>query len=686
MRTNPHKGSTRLSAAIRLSKPKRWQIVMSLTAVIVMVFVGEPPGTAYGDDDPVVSSREDPTPDGGTEFLYVYASGKQVVVVKDANGQLVSVGTIDQFGKLQSVEQYFYDDQGRLKEKDTYEGYYPNGNAIVKLVSSYDERGCEKTAEYNFYNEEGIRGETETYYFSKETGNDCGHLNTVTTVLYDDQGHVESSYTVDGTPRRVLRHSEASDRNLQAAGVTPQGRPKLPGVPNQPPGALGAIDLGGAPRSVFRGSGLTTGATPGVAGNSSDQVAAANQRKIIWQKASSAATNTLTGGNSATGGTAGVAGPSTGTASGGTAVLGPVGYTYSDEGRTETGTVTDGNGNLEFQMTTTKDPNGQISWFWVTGKDGGTYVGQVDSSGGMWALTKTGPGGAAKRSDAHVDQDVVDSQGVGQGRPKLPGVPNQPNADTNTALTLHPGQSIKGLKRTQGAPGSTGTGGGTAEVAEPSMGSATGGTAGIGGTHGPGGQAGAGNKRKIIWQKPSSAATNTGSSSSGGNSAVGATAGVAGASTDTATGGTAGVADTSRGEPPREPTPKPTPSNQKKKWIKRKVTNVGSSSSEGNSAVGATAGVAGSSSGQAGAGNKRKIIWQKSSSAATKTGSSSSGGNSAVGATAGVAGPGTGTATGGTAGVANTSRGEPQRQPTPKPTPSNRKKKDSYSTHRAEDG
>jgi hypothetical protein len=375
---------------------------------------------------------------------------------------------------------------------------------------------------------------------------------------------------------------------------------------------------------------------------------------------------------------------STGTG-GDTAALGRVGYTYSDEGRTETGTVTDGNGNLEFQMTTTKDPNGQISWFWWTDKDGVTYVGQVDSSGGMWALTKTGPGGAAKRSDAHVDQDVVDNQGVGQGRPKLPGVPNQPNAEPNTALALHPGQSINGLKRTQGAGGSIGTGAGTAEVTEPSMGSATGGTAGVGGTHGSGGQAGAGNKRKIIWQKPSSAATDA---LTGGNSASGGTAGVAaGPGPGSATGATVGVASNATGQggrdvPQREPTP------NKKKIIRQRsssaMTNTGASG--GSSATGATAGVAGSSSGQAGAGNKRKIIWQKSSSAATKTGSSSSGGNSAVGATAGVAGPGTGTATGGTAGVANTSRGEPQRQPTPKPTPSNRKKKDSYSTHRAEDG
>jgi hypothetical protein len=437
-----------------------------------------------------------------------------------------------------------------------------------------------------------------------------------------------------GAAKRSDAHVDQDVVDNQGVG---QGRPKLPGVPNQPNAETNTA-LALHPGQSIKG----------------------------LKRTQDAAGSTGTGG--------------------GTAVPGRVGYTYGDEGRTETGTVTDGNGNFEFQMTTTKDPNGQISWFWWTDKDGVTYVGQLDSSGGMWALTKTGPGGAAKRSDAHVDQDVVDNQGVGQGRPRLPGVPNQPNAGTNTALALHPGQSINGLKRTQGARGSTGTGAGTAEVIEPSVGSATGGTAGVGGTHGSGGQAGAGNKRKIISQKPSSAATNTGSSSSGGNSALGATAGVAGGSTGTATGGTAGVADTSRGQPQREPTPKPTPSNQKKKWIKRKVTNVGSSSSGGNSAVGGTAGVAGSSSGQAGAGNKRKIIWQKSSSAATNTGSSSSGGNSAVGATSGVAGPGTGTATGGTAGVANTSRGESQRQPTPKPTPSNRKKKDSYSTHRADDG
>jgi len=254
-------------------------------------------------------------------------------------------------------------------------------------------------------------------------------------------------------------------------------------------------------------------------------------------------------------------------------VLERVTYTYSDDGRTETATAYDGNGNLQGQWITTKDANGQIVTIKATDKDGSGGVAQFESNG-IWALTVTGPGGV-KRSDARVDQDIVNNQGVGQGRPKLSGVPNQPNADTSTALTLHPGQSIKVLKRVQGAAGPTGSGAGTAEVTEPSMGSATGGTAGVAGTHGSGGQADVGNKKKIIWQKPSSAATDA---LTGENSATGGTAGVAASASDQ--GG--------RDVPQREPTP-----NKKKKIIRiRSSSSATNTLTGGNSATGGTAGVA----------------------------------------------------------------------------------------------
>jgi YD repeat-containing protein len=69
------------------------------------------------------------------------------------------------------------------------------------------------------------------------------------------------------------------------------------------------------------GGNSASGGTAGVAGSSSGQAGAGNKRKIIWQKSSSAATNTgsSAAGNSATGGTAGVAGAGTTTGSSGSA-------------------------------------------------------------------------------------------------------------------------------------------------------------------------------------------------------------------------------------------------------------------------------------------------------------------------------------------------------------------------------
>ncbi len=299
-------------------------------------------------------------------------------------------------------------------------------------------------------------------------------------------------------------------------------------------------------------------------------------------------------------------------------VLGRVTYTYSDDGRTETGTVTDGNGNFEFQMTTTKDANGQIVTIKETDNDGSGGVAQFDSNG-IWALTVTGPGGAVKRSDARVDQDVVNNQGVGQGRPKLPGVPNQPGGSSGPMANvagpppvppgLHPGTKWRqNLTRgntdsagTQNAGAATGAtagvagpdagspSGASAGVAGPSTGTATatGGTAGVAGssstsdgssvgeTHGSGGQAGAGNKKKIIWQKPSSSATDA---LNGGNSATGGTAGVAGSASDQ--GG--------RDVPQREPTP-----NKKKKIIRQRSSSaVTNTLTGGTSTTGGAAGVA----------------------------------------------------------------------------------------------
>ena len=117
-----------------------------------------------------------------------------------------------------------------------------------------------------------------------------------------------------------------------------------------------------------------------------------------------------------------------------------------------------------------------------------------------------------------------------------------------------------------------------------------------------------------------------GTTTSSGDSgfATGGTAGVAETSAtpsgggNSANGGTAAVAGTNRGEPQREPTP----NSRNKKSIKRTVTNVGSSSSAENSAVGGTAGVVGPAtptpSGGSGT-SRRKSHSKKSLGAASST-------------------------------------------------------------------
>ncbi len=221
----------------------------------------------------------------------------------------------------------------------------------------------------------------------------------------------------------------------------------------------------------------------------------------------------------------------------------------------------------------------------VTNGSNTTQISTYDGKGHLVSVTTLDDQGRVKRSDARP-QFTPSGQAGGTA-----GV-----AGTNAAVVRHPGQSFKGLKRAQGGtagaagPGTTtssgdsgvatsgtegvaGTSstpsgggnsapGGTAGVASTATGqggrdvpqreptpnkkkkvirirsssatantglsggnSATGATAGVAG--GSSGQTDAGNKSKIIWQKSSSAATNTGSSSSGGvhNSAIGGSGG-----------------------------------------------------------------------------------------------------------------------------------------------------------------
>jgi hypothetical protein len=242
---------------------------------------------------------------------------------------------------------------------------------------------------------------------------------------------------------------------------------------------------------------------------------------------------------------------------------------------------------------------------------------------------------------------------------------------TNAAVVRHPGQSIKGLKRAQGGAAPTGTGGTAVGAAGPrrttssgDSGFATGGTAGVAG--------------------PSA------TPSGGGNSASGGTAGVAGPATGTATGGTAGVAgssatpsgggnsatgstagvaatptDASQREPKKSPTPAVTATPAGKHLRKRltvpitagSATPAPTPSGHGGGGHGGTAGVAGSAAvtGSGGSGN----IRQKSQSKRSVSASSN----------ANIQGS-----------------GQPVGSVHPTPTPSPRKKKDSYLTHKADDG
>ena len=207
-----------------------------------------------------------------------------------------------------------------------------------------------------------------------------------------------------------------------------------------------------------------------------------------------------------------------------------------------------------------------------------------------------------------------------------------------------------------------GSGHGSGHVDSLSSGTPTGAIAGAVG--GSGGDAGSGNKDNIIWQRSSSAVTNTESSDSGVNFATGGTAGVSDGQSgiehkkkvlhpgsslsaeNSATGGTAGVASERSGTATGATAGAVGPGagsatgaastsglHPGAKWHQNLTGGNIDASATQNTSAGST----NSSGGQTGAGSKNQIIWQKPSSAATNLGTSSTGENSATGGTAGVA-------------------------------------------------
>ena len=282
-------------------------------------------------------------------------------------------------------------------------------------------------------------------------------------------------------------------------------------------------------------------------------------------------------------------------------------YTYDHLGNLKTGTFKDKCGNILSQITCTYtyDDKGVVS---RSCKDEHGVEKHPDASAFGLAGTPDGNGPAGSGRGQAGQVGSPGGVGVGNTQAVAPGSASAIGgtagvAGTNAAVVRHPGQSFKGLKRAQG---------GTAGAAGPATGTATGGTAGVAGT----------------------SATPSG----GGDSATGGTAGVG-----------ATPADVSQREPKKSPTPAVTATPAGRHLRKRLTVPITAGSAtpaltpsgHGGSGHGGTAGVASGSSGQSDAGNKRKIIWQKSSSAATNVG-----GSATVG-TAGVAGPSTTTGSGG---------------------------------------
>ncbi len=141
-----------------------------------------------------------------------------------------------------------------------------------------------------------------------------------------------------------------------------------------------------------------------------------------------------------------------------------------------------------------------------------TAVWIYDPNGHVVSVTTFDGQGRAKRSDARApagQSGQAGSPDSGSASGGTAGVATGAASTSPVPSHLHPG-----AKWHQNL-----TGGNTDASATQNT--------SAGSTNSSSGQTGAGSKNQIIWQKPSSAATNLGTSSTGGNSATGGTAGVA---------------------------------------------------------------------------------------------------------------------------------------------------------------